>query len=393
MKVYLVGGALRDKLLNIPVKERDWVVVGATPDELIDKGFKPVGKSFPVFIAPDTQEEYALARKEKKCSPGYYGFSVDFSKDVTLEEDLLRRDLTINAMAMSDDGKIIDPYHGQQDIHEKWLRHVSEAFIEDPVRVLRVARFLARFYHLGFRVHPDTLVLMRKMVREGECHHLVPERIWKEWQKSLTEKNPEQFILVLRQVGALEVILPELNQLFGIPIQNAEHSKDLGMNLVAELINISKEGNLKPQLIFAYTLKDIGQSNMSSVNWFNKPNHQQASIQSIERLAYRLKVPNDYRDIAKHLCNYYDKLQKVLQLTPQEGLDVLLGLDSFRRPEIFLQLLELTPDTKNDWLSLLNEVNQVNVKSITMSQKGEAIKSAIYEARLKTVTSWYCNRV
>ncbi len=217
MKVYLVGGAVRDQLLGLDTKERDWVVVGATPEMLLQQNYRQVGRDFPVFLHPVSKEEYALARTERKSAPGYYGFVCDFSSQVTLEEDLARRDLTINAMARDEQGTLIDPYHGQKDLKNKILRHVSPAFSEDPVRVLRVARFAARFHHLGFRLANETRALMYAMVKQGELAHLVPERVWKEWQKSLEEVNPEQFILTLRSCGALKIILPELDALFGIP--------------------------------------------------------------------------------------------------------------------------------------------------------------------------------
>lgn len=217
MKVYLVGGAVRDQLLGYPIKERDWVVVGATPEQMRQQGYQQVGRDFPVFLHPSTREEYALARTERKSGHGYYGFDCDYNQQVTLEEDLLRRDLTINAMAQDEQGQLVDPYHGQADLKSKILRHVSDAFVEDPVRVLRVARFAARYHHLGFKLADETRALMYAMVKRGELAYLVAERVWQEWQRSLEENHPEMFIQVLRACGALKAILPEIDVLFGVP--------------------------------------------------------------------------------------------------------------------------------------------------------------------------------
>ena len=226
MKIYLVGGAVRDQLLNYPVKEKDWVVVGATVNEMLDLGYLQVGKDFPVFLHPETKDEHALARTERNTAPGYRGFEVHASPDVTLEEDLIRRDLTINAIAKDEDGNIVDPYNGQNDLKLKLLRHVSAAFSEDPVRILRVARFAARYAHLGFKVADETLQLMQQMVKNGEADALVAERVWQEFNKALNERNPEVFIQVLRDCHALKIILPEIDALFGVP-QPIEHHPEI----------------------------------------------------------------------------------------------------------------------------------------------------------------------
>jgi len=258
MKTYLVGGAVRDELLDYPHKEKDWVVVGATPEQMLDAGFQQVGKDFPVFLHPDTKEEYALARTERKTSPGYKGFDVHATVDVTLEQDLLRRDLTINALAKGESGEIIDPFNGLQDIQDKVLRHVSPAFSEDPVRILRVARFAARYRHLGFIVADETMQLMKQMVADGEVDALVPERVWQEMEKALGERSPSRFIEVLRDCGALERILPELDRLFGVPQPEEHHPEvDTGIHtlmVLQQACRLSDDTGVR----FAALMHDLG---------------------------------------------------------------------------------------------------------------------------------------
>lgn len=258
MKTYLVGGAVRDSLLGYPIHERDWVVVGATPEQLLEQGYRQVGRDFPVFLHPSTGEEYALARTERKSAPGYYGFQCRFDPSVSLQDDLLRRDLTINAMAVDAEGELIDPYHGQADLQAKLLRHISPAFAEDPVRILRVARFAARYHHLGFKLAEETRQLMYSMVKKGELAYLVAERVWQEWQRSLQEKNPEIFITILRACGALKIVLPELDCLFGIPNPRHYHPEvDSGVHSLLSL-QACVTMTCDPMLRFAALVHDLG---------------------------------------------------------------------------------------------------------------------------------------
>lgn len=267
MDVYLVGGAVRDQLLGISVHDKDWVVVGSSPEQMLSQGFQTVGKDFPVFLHPKTHEEYALARTERKSGHGYTGFECHFSPDVTIEDDLLRRDLTINAMAQHEDGTIIDPYDGQQDLQNKLLRHVSDAFVEDPLRVLRVARFAAKLAPLGFTVADETLELMSKIAQSGELSHLTAERVWQEWHKSLTTERPDVFLEVLRQCGALKVVLPELDVLFGIPQPAQWHPEiDTGIHtlmVARQAADLSKD----PVIRFAAQVHDLGKGVTPEEEW------------------------------------------------------------------------------------------------------------------------------
>ncbi|MGA8205301.1 MAG: multifunctional CCA addition/repair protein, partial [Woeseiaceae bacterium] len=274
MQVYLVGGAVRDEQLGLPVKERDWCVVGATPEELIDRGYRQVGKDFPVFLHPETGEEYALARTERKTAPGYHGFRFDTSPDVTIEQDLGRRDLTINALARDADGRIIDPYGGQRDLDRRLLRHVSDAFAEDPVRILRAARFAARFAGLGFRIAPQSRNLMRKMVAAGEADALVPDRVWKEAAEALAGPDPRLFFEALRSCGALRVVFPELDALFGVPQPQAWHPEiDAGLHT---LMALAEAGKLSPDLEvrFAVLVHDLGKARTPAAELPSHPGHE-----------------------------------------------------------------------------------------------------------------------
>ncbi|KGP62372.1 2', 3'-cyclic nucleotide 2'-phosphodiesterase [Legionella norrlandica] len=339
MKVYLVGGAVRDRLLGFPVQERDWVVVGATPEDLLKKHYRQVGRDFPVFLHPETNEEYALARTERKSAPGYYGFTCDFSKSVTLEEDLARRDLTINAMAMDEHGHLIDPYQGQRDIEKKILRHVSPAFVEDPVRVLRVARFASRYYHLGFRIANETRLLMYSMVKRGELSHLVPERVWQEWQKSLGERNPEHFILSLRSCDALKVILPEMNSLFGVPNPYQYHQEiDSGIHSLMTLQTAS-ELSQEPLIRFAALVHDLGKALTPIHAWPKHYDHEENGIKIIRDLCSRLRIPNDYRDLAVAVSRIHLNIHRVLDLRSSTIVKLLEHSDAFRRPQLFYKIL------------------------------------------------------
>ena len=291
MKTYLVGGAVRDELLGYPYKERDWVVVGATVDEMLAAGFQQVGKDFPVFLHPETKEEYALARTERKTAAGYKGFDVHASPDVTLEEDLVRRDLTINAIAKDEHGEVIDPYHGVGDIEERLLRHVSSAFSEDPVRILRIARFLARYAHLGFSIADETMQLMRTMVDNGEVDALVPERVWQEMHKALTERTPSRFIEVLRECGALARILPELDALFGVPQPEEHHPEiDTGIHtllVLQQACKLSDDADVR----FAALMHDLGKGTTPPSEWPQHIEHEARGADIVVKVCKRLRIP------------------------------------------------------------------------------------------------------
>lgn len=339
MDTYLVGGAVRDKLLGRPVGEKDWVVVGGTAEKLEAQGYRKVGKSFPVFLHPETGEEYALARTEKKTGPGYHGFEVYAGTDVSLEDDLRRRDLTINAIAESSAGDLIDPYGGQADIEARLLRHVSVAFREDPLRVLRVARFAARFHALGFRVAPETLELMRELSTGGELATLVPERVWAETEKALQETNPEVYLEVLRSCGALAVVFPEIDALFGVPQPEQWHPEiDTGLHV---LLTMQAAARLSDSVAvrFATMVHDLGKGTTDPALWPRHVGHEERGIALIERLCDRLAVPNRCRELGMHLCRYHTLAHRAAELRPETILRMLENTDAFRRPERFEEFL------------------------------------------------------
>ena len=339
MRVYLVGGAVRDGLLGLPVRERDWVVVGSTREELLRLGYREVGNDFPVFLHPETHEEYALARLERKTAPGYRGFDVRFGPEVTLEEDLARRDLTINAMAQAPDGTLIDPYGGRRDLDERVLRHVSAAFVEDPVRILRVARFAARFAPRGFRVAPETLELMRAIVAHHELDALVPERVWQETEKALREQRPSEFFSVLRNCGALAWIFPEIDALFGVPQPPQWHPEiDTGVHTFMVLEQAVALG-ADPEVRFAALVHDLGKGTTPPAEWPKHHGHEERSVALIEALAARLRVPGNYRDLAVVVARYHGIVHRALELRPGTILEFLEGSDAFRRPARFAQAL------------------------------------------------------
>ena len=340
MEVYLVGGAVRDRLLERPVKERDWVVVGASPEELERQGFVPVGREFPVFLHPQTHEEYALARLERKVAPGYRGFTTRFSPDVTLEEDLQRRDLTINAMAESSTGELVDPYGGRRDLEARLLRHVSESFIEDPVRVLRVARFAARYAELGFQVAEETVALMRRMTDSGELCALVPERVWQETERALGEARPEVFFETLRVCGALQVIFPELADLYGVPQPPRWHPEvDTGVHVMLALRYAAVIG-ASTEVRFAVLMHDLGKALTEPERWPSHRGHEEAGVPVIEALCARLKVPNGFRDLAVLTARHHAVVHRAAELRPTTVLKLLEATDAFRRPERFEEMLE-----------------------------------------------------
>ena len=339
MQVYLVGGAVRDGLLGLPVKERDWVVIGATREELLKARYKEVGREFPVFLHPMTQEEYALARRERKVAPGYRGFTVEFGPEVTLEQDLGRRDLTINAIAQAGDGTLLDPYGGRRDLEARLLRHVSPAFVEDPVRVLRVARFAARFAPLGFRIADETLELMRTMVERGEIDALVAERVWQETDKALRERGASEFFRVLRECGALRSVYPELDALFGVPQPAQWHPEiDTGVHTLMVLDQaVLLSDDLKVR--FAALVHDLGKGTTPAEQWPGHRGHEERSVALIESLCARLRVPTEYRELAVIVARYHGNVHRAFELRASTVLEMLQKADAFRRPERFAQAL------------------------------------------------------
>jgi len=339
MKTYLVGGAVRDRLLGRPVTEHDYVVVGATPDDLVALGLRPVGKDFPVFLHPRTGEQYALARTERKTGPGYHGFETRFAPDVTLEEDLARRDLTINAMASDDDGNVIDPYGGRRDLEARLLRHVSPAFVEDPLRVLRVARFASRFAGLGFTVAPATLELMRSIAASGELTALVPERVWVETERALGEQQPAVYFEVLRACGALEVVFPEIAALFGVPQPENWHPEiDTGLHAM-QVLEVAAQMSRDTTVRFAALVHDLGKGLTPRAEWPSHVGHEAAGAALIEKLCARLRTPNDHRELAVLVARHHAKVHRVAELRPGTLLDLLEQTDAFRRGERFERML------------------------------------------------------
>ena len=340
MKIYVVGGAVRDELLGLPVKDHDHVVVGATPDAMVAQGFRPVGKDFPVFLHPKTQEEYALARTERKTAPGYKGFVFHTSTEVTLEEDLVRRDLTINAIARAPDGTLTDPFNGQRDIEARIFRHVSDAFAEDPVRILRVARFAARY--ADFRVAPETNELMQQMVAQGEVDALVAERVWQEVSRGLMESKPSRMLEVLRDCGALARILPELDVLWGVPQPEKWHPEiDTGIHIL-QVIDCAAAANLELPTRFACLMHDLGKGVTPSANWPAHHGHEELGVKLVEQVCKRLRVPTDCRDLAVMTAREHGNVGRALQLRPNTIVKLLERCDAFRKPARFSQMLLAT---------------------------------------------------
>lgn len=339
MEVYLVGGAVRDKLLGLPVHERDWVVVGARPEDLERQGYVSVGKEFPVFLHPETKEEHALARLERKVAPGYRGFTTQFSPDVTLGEDLKRRDLTINAMAERSSGELIDPYGGQRDLQARVLRHVSEAFVEDPVRILRLARFAARFADLGFKVAVETMALMKQMVASGEVDALVPERVWQETERALGESRPDAFFQTLRDCGALAVIFPEIDALYGVPQPAKWHPEvDTGVHVMLAVRYAAKIG-APTSVRFAVLTHDLGKALTPEDILPSHRGHEEAGVPLVEALSERLRVPNGFRELAVLAARHHAVVHRAAELRPDTMLKLFEATDAFRRPERFSELL------------------------------------------------------
>lgn len=340
MKTYLVGGAVRDDLLKLPVKDKDWVVVGATPEMMLAQGYQQVGRDFPVFLHPVSREEYALARTERKSGNGYTGFVTWFAPDVTLEQDLQRRDLTINAIAQDEAGNYIDPYQGRADLEKRLLRHVSAAFIEDPLRVLRVARFAARYAHLSFRIADETLALMRKMVACGELAHLTAERVWKETENALGTRNPQVYFQVLRDCGALAVLFPEIDCLFGVPAPAKWHPEiDTGIHT---LMTVAIAAQLTPEIDvrFATLCHDVGKGLTPPEKWPSHPGHGPAGVPLVENICRRIRVPNHIRDLAIVVAEFHDVVHTIENQTAERLVALFDRLDAWRKPQRIVQLAQ-----------------------------------------------------
>jgi tRNA nucleotidyltransferase (CCA-adding enzyme) len=333
MKRYIVGGAVRDRMLGLPVQDRDWVVIGATPEQMLALGYRQVGRDFPVFLHPKTHEEHALARTERKVAAGYHGFTVHAAPDVTLEEDLARRDLTINAMAETEDGELVDPHGGAEDLRRRILRHVSPAFVEDPVRILRLARFAARFSPLGFTVAPETMALMRDMVAAGEVAALVPERVWQELDRALGEKRPSAFFEVLRECGALGVLFPELDRLWGVPQPEKWHPEiDTGVHTMMVLEAAARLTSDRC-VRFAALTHDLGKGTTPPEQWPRHIAHERRSVRLVGEMCARLRCPSEYRDLALITARFHGHCHSALELRPRTILRLLDALDAFRRPQ------------------------------------------------------------
>ncbi len=395
MDIYLVGGAVRDRLLGLPIKERDYVVVDSNPEEMLDLGYTPVGKDFPVFLHPQSHEEYALARTETKIARGYQGFSFHTGPDITLEEDLSRRDLTINAMAETAEGLVIDPYGGQVDLEQGILRHVSPAFVEDPVRVLRLARFAAQFKHLGFSIAPETLKLATALQRAGELNALVPERVWQETQKALGEAHPEEFFRTLRHCGALAILFPELEALFGIPSQlSPTHYIDSGSHALLSLNNACLVSS-DPEIRFAALCHSLGKACLTPNNWPAQNDTATASLIPLQQVCDRYKVSAQYRDIALLTAKYHALIQSAKTLAPEALLALLAATDSLRRPERFLAAVAaaeaclIQPDSTLNLVEffkpLIKAVKTAKPTATITHKTIPAVKDAMLAARLEAL--------
>ncbi len=403
MQTYLVGGAVRDKLLGRPIKDQDWVVVGSTPEQMLAQGYQAVGADFPVFLHPKTKEEYALARIERKIGAGYNGFSCDASSEVSLEEDLLRRDLTINAMAMDDQGNIIDPYNGQQDLKDKLLRHVSTAFVEDPLRVLRVARFAARYHSLGFRIAPETLTLMQTIVTNGELTTLSAERVWQETARSLLEDHPEIYFENLRACKALAVWFPELNVLWGIPNPPKWHPEiDTGIHTMMVLQQAVKLSD-KLTVRFAALVHDLGKGLTEPEKWPSHPGHEKLGLEVINTLCDRLKAPNDCRELGLMVSQYHTHVHQAFELKASTVLGMLNRCDVWRKPQRFTNfLLTCKADARGRTTFENNEYKhaeyiwqdyeaaaKVDIKAIVAKgYQGKAIKEQTEQQRISLIQAF-----
>jgi tRNA nucleotidyltransferase (CCA-adding enzyme) len=400
MQTYLVGGAVRDRLLGLPAAERDWVVVGATPEALEQRGFRRVGREFPVFLHPETGEEYALARTERKTGPGYRGFVVHAEPSVTLEEDLGRRDLTINAIAEAGDGSLLDPTGGRVHLEQRLLHHISDAFREDPVRILRVARFAARFHPLGFQVAPATLRLMFEMVNAGEAAALIPERVWQETEKALATARPDVYFSVLRACGALAVVFPEIDRLFGVPQPPRWHPEiDTGLHVLLCLEQAARMG-FATEVRFAVLVHDLGKGTTPAADLPSHPGHEQRSADLLSGLCTRLAVPNRYRELALVVARHHGLCHRIAELRPATLLKLLEELDAFRQaPRVvpFIDAcesdargrtgLEDRPYPQREWLlAAWRAAQAVDTQAIAATGRtGPDLGAAIRNARLAAI--------
>ena len=398
MQIYIVGGAVRDELLGLPVKDKDFVVVGSTPQAMLDAGYKPVGKDFPVFLHPKTHDEYALARTERKTASGYKGFVVHADASVTLEEDLSRRDFTMNAIAKDGDGKLIDPHHGAADIQAKIIRHVSDAFVEDPVRILRAARFAARF--ADFTISDETLSLMRKMVENGEVNALVPERVWQELARGLMENKPSRMFETLRECGALKVILPELDALWGVPQPALHHPEiDTGVHVMM-VIDYAAKQNFNLPVRFAALTHDLGKGTTPADILPRHIGHEERSVQLLKEVSKRLRVPNDCKELAHIVAKFHGKLHAASKMRPDTLLKFLIELDAIRQPERFADFLKACESDSRGRTGLENcalpetELVKTALRAALNIDAGaiaknfsepEKIKQAVFAARLEMV--------
>ncbi|ASJ71182.1 multifunctional CCA addition/repair protein [Granulosicoccus antarcticus] len=403
MKHYLVGGAVRDQLLGIPVIDHDWVVVGSTPDDMLKAGFKSVGKDFPVFLHPDSHEEYALARVERKTGPGYHGFEFSTDASVTLEEDLSRRDLTINAIAQRKNGELVDPFNGKADIENRVLRHVSKAFVEDPVRILRIAKFMARFSHLGFTIADETLELMRHMVDAGEVDNLVPERIWQEMQGALLARTPGAFFQALRACGALAVILPEVDALFGVPQPAKWHPEiDSGIHTLMVLEQAALQST-ELDVRFAALCHDLGKATTPTDILPSHHGHEERGARLTETLCERLRVPKKTRDIAVLTARWHTHCHRSIDSKASKLVKLLQSMDVVRKPERFEYYLQVCKaDARGrlgqeqsaypqaDFLRQVAKVFlQVDTAAIARATDDKStIAARITEARVNTIKQW-----
>jgi len=403
MEIYLVGGAVRDSLLNLPVTEHDWVVVGATPEYMLAEGYQQVGKDFPVFLHPVTHDEYALARTERKSGSGYNGFTCYAAPDVTLEQDLMRRDLTINAIAKSAEGELFDPYHGQRDIENRLLRHVSDAFGEDPLRVLRVARFAARFAHLGFSVAPETQQLMQQMASSGELEALTAERVWKETEKALQTQDPQVFFQVLRDCGALKVLFPEVDALFGVPAPEKWHPEiDTGIHTLMTL-KIAAELTPDVDIRFSALCHDLGKGLTNPEYWPHHHGHGPAGVKLVENVCQRLRVPTHIRDLAKLVAEFHDLIHTVNKLRPETLVKLFDTIDVWRKPQRLEQMIftseadargrtgfEQNPYPQGDYLrGAYAAALTVSIKDIVDSGlQGLEIKEELKKQRIRAIADW-----
>lgn len=402
METYLVGGAVRDRLLGIDVSDRDWVVTGASPEAMLARGFRPVGKDFPVFLHPETGDEYALARTERKSGHGYTGFTFHHAPDVTLEQDLERRDLTVNAMAESAQGRLIDPFGGQRDLEDRVLRHVSPAFVEDPLRILRVARFAARFAPLGFRIAGETLDLMQEMVRSGEVDHLVPERVWQETRRALDEPACHVYIEVLRDCGALTALLPEVDALFGVPQTKAWHPEvDTGVHVIMVLEQAARITGSN-RVRFAALLHDLGKAVTPDEVLPGHRGHEEAGLPLVEAVCDRMKVPRAHRELALLVCEHHLNCHRAMELRPTTLFGLLEKLDALRRPDRFEEFLlsceadargrkdrEEEPYPQADYLRGAREAAAaIDSSAVDSGLKGPAFGAALREKRLQAVSAF-----